>query len=480
MWWNYSLFMEEDFIGLLKSGELDDSLEEVFRQFRDLSPKLQYELISYVKEKKKLVEVSAVAEGLGIRQRVAEGILSNGFKSFSFPAVDSEGKGVEVKAIVIKDLQNTYSNLEGLKRYIKEVEAFLRGEGLIEGSLGVIFDRNITGRSFQLSLALALYPERIPDELCFTGGLDKKGNILKVDGLRAKESFCKEKGKRLINPMELKHIGEVVGWFRKPFVEVPFLVSKDTNTRLEDLGEVERTLKYIKLFHGIQREELELYTGRLEGEAWKEVCIRFNTALRELEGKLKNRLKLSIAINGPATLAFALGVLYTSKKPFIFNHFVHGEGRYFPIEVVHTRELKELVEDFEHTASELMDRGGKDIAVILTGAHHASIRDVESFLEKQGISADILMLKPLREQGNIPPELHKHIAKEYATGIQRVKESKSYESIHFFFSVPISIAFMVGTAYGHYGHGYIYNYEKNTYTKVLEIGFLRSLIEKGQ
>lgn len=187
MLWNYSLFKDKDFLGFLHAGEYDERLDEVVEQFSHLSKLAQYELIKYVKEKGKPIDVSKLSKALGTKLKTAEDILSQDYKVFHFPAVAKEGSGKLVYALVVKDTHTLYCNCDSLKRHLKPVEEFLRTKGVLEKSLSVFFSQEVTGKSFQLPLALCLYLKNFPEKHCFTGGLDREGNILKVNALIEKE-----------------------------------------------------------------------------------------------------------------------------------------------------------------------------------------------------------------------------------------------------------------------------------------------------
>ncbi|MGC8852491.1 MAG: SAVED domain-containing protein [Hydrogenobacter sp.] len=479
MLYSFSSFKEEDLLGFLHSGELNEHITDVFKEFHELSPFVQFELIKYVKEKSVYVDVHVLSKVLGTSQKTAEEILRGEFKFFTFPAVSTQGSSQMVQGMVIKDTSQRVCNVEGIKRHIKPVEDLLKSRGLLKDHLSVFLNSYITGRSFQLSLALSLLTEKVPDRFCFTGGVDAKGNVQAVDNIPQKEKACRSFGKRLISPVSVRSVDDIVDWFSKPFVDVPFVITKERGRpNIGDFWEEEHALKNLRHFHEITEEDLILETGQLEGQKWQEVCIEFINRIRRLDSELSDRLRLNLVINGPTALAMAFGILYSHTRPFRIFHYSNSEKKYYPVDVSNTRELKERVKEYIYTDAQLESSDGEDLAVIIRGAHHDPTGDVKAYLKKEGISADILVLSPKEKEGNIPPDQLKDIAKEYASHIQSTRAQKHYENIHFFLSAPVVIGYLIGVAFGHYSNGYIHNY-KSGYERVLSLEFLRDLIEKA-
>lgn len=475
MSWNFSEFLEEDLIELIHKGILNEDMHELFAQWQELPRAVQYELIRWITEKSVDVDPKYVSSALGLSLNAAREILRGEKVYFEFPAVGREGSRM-VRGIALLDLSQGYCNVEGVKKHVKTVEEFLKGKEPLKGRLGVFFDSPIEGNSFQLSLALSILLRKPTENLCWSGGVDRKGNILGVDGLEEKRKICNQKGKRLVSPTHLHKVSDLVDWFQRPFIDVPVLVSKESQSFGEFFKD-KLTLDNLKHIHGINEEFLNLYIGQLEGEGWKKVCEEFIGRIRHLDGELHGRLRLNVGINGPASLSMALGILYTHTRPFVFLHYNQSERNYYPIKVNDTRKIKELVREREFITENFEDSDGRDLGVVLFFGHHNPVGAVKEYLQKENIPTDLLVLSPASAGGNVSADKFLRIAQECASSIQDRKGVKSYERVHFFFSCPVAIAFLLGVAYGHYDRGYIYNYNKTGYERVLSIEFLRDLVE---
>ncbi|MCS6876429.1 MAG: SAVED domain-containing protein, partial [Aquificaceae bacterium] len=314
--------------------------------------------------------------------------------------------------------------------------------------------------------------------LCWSGGIRKDGRLTKVDSIKEKAEICKSMERRLAEPFHLKTLEELCQWLGKPFVDVPLAVSKDP-LRIEEFFKDSQELLNLRNILGLQEEGLVLMTGKLEGSLWQEVAEKFVRKVKELDYILMRRLKAHIVINGPASLAFALGILYGHTKPSVIYHYNPSSKRYYPIELENTREIKEHTNRYEFVETQLFEASGEDLSVVLFFAHHNPVSDIRAFLEREGIRGDMLVLTTTQGRGNLSPELFKSVAKETASAIQELRGRKSYANLHFFFSCPVAIAYLFGVAFGHFNKGFIYNYNKEgSYDRVLSIEFLRDLIER--
>ncbi|MCX7989996.1 MAG: SAVED domain-containing protein [Aquificaceae bacterium] len=474
--WNFSLFEEEDLISFLERGMLDSDIEELLNQWEELSPKVQYHLIKYLRSGE--FEPELLQKALNIKHQTAVAFLKNPTLEFDFPAVDIEG-GQVVRALALKDTPETFCNLRELKRHIKPVEEYLRSQGRLSEHISLFFEAPIRGNSFQLALALSLSLRELPPSLCWSGGVKKEGRLTKVDSLKEKAELCQSIGKRLADPSHFKNLQELCQWLEKPFVEVPLAVSKDP-LRVEEFFKDSQELLNLKNILRLQEESLVLLTGKLEGSLWQEVAEKFVKRVKELDYMLMRRLKAHVVINGPASLAFALGILYGHTRPSVIYHYNPSSRRYHPIELENTREIKEHVNQYELVETQLFEAPGEDLSVVLFFAHHNPVSDIRAFLEKEGIRGDMLVLTTMQSRGNLSPELFKSVAKEIASAIQERKGAKHYANLHFFFSCPVAIAYLFGVAFGHFNKGFIYNYNKEGgYERVLSIELLRDLIEKA-
>ncbi len=472
--WSFSLFEEEDLINLLQRGFLEEELVSLVKQWEYLSPAVQFALIKHLRSVP--FEEHVLAKALGVRRTTAKALLEKDAVEFEFPGVSVE-HGKMIRGIAIRDTSEVFCNLKDHKRHITPLVEYLRHKGVISGSLGVVFDSAFVGNSFGLSLTLSFLVKRLPPDLCWSGAVRKDGRLVKVDAIDKKSQVCQKVGKVLAMPFHLQRLEDLAQWLDASFVDIPIAVSKDP-IRVEEFFERMENLQNLRHIHRIDPSSLVIQTGRLEGALWQETARKFSRLVKGLDYTLGRRLRAHVVINGPISLAFALGILYGHTRPSVIYHHNNSERRYFPIELQNTREVKEHVEEYRFINFDLKE-GGPELAVVLFLAHHHLVADVESFLKNQGIAADILVLTSKSARGNLDPWDFKLIAKECASAIQSVKGKKAYERVHFFFSCPVAIAYLLGVAFGHFDSGDIWNWSKErVYQKVLDLEFLRNLVEE--
>ncbi|WP_448587999.1 SAVED domain-containing protein [Thermocrinis sp.] len=473
--WKYKID-EEHLRGFLLSGKLDEEMDHVFENFWDFSHQFQFELIKYVKARKVFPSLSVIKKVFKVKEETAKALIEGSFKEFSFPAVEDE-KAQLINGLVVPNLPEVITNVEGVKRYLKPIREFL-GFGF-----GVFFDIGFSGRSFQLPLTLSLCLNSMPSNLLFTGAIDREGRVKEVDGIPKKRELAKKLGLYLVEPSKLRTVQEIKAWYESSIYHVPFYITKSkdkhegewesflSSVKIENVKEVLRNLENLNC---IEKEKLLFITGQLNRN-WGEVFSEIYSKLKELETALRGKEKLHIAINGPSALAFGVGILLGSQKPFVFYHMQNGI--YHPIEVNDVRYLKERVKEPKEIEYKLQE-GNSKLVVILSLSHHELEEDVRKFVSSFLENPSFLIIRHSRA-GNILVENMKEVSKEIAGLIQEIRKERSFDEFHFFFSCPVPIAFMVGVAFGHYSQGVVYNYqgEENIYVPVFELAFLRSLRE---
>jgi hypothetical protein len=183
--WKFWEIEQEHFRTLLKSGKLDDHIEELYSQFWELPPSHQYELVKYSKDKKDFCYVQSFRKVFKVSEETAVKFFKEKHITFRFPVVSSNGKGELVKAVAVKNLKEVITNLREIKRHLNPIKEFLKT------GFAVFFDKEFAGASFQLPTVLNLYVENLPQDALFTGAIDKKGNIKPVDGIEEKKSWQK-------------------------------------------------------------------------------------------------------------------------------------------------------------------------------------------------------------------------------------------------------------------------------------------------
>jgi len=473
--WNFSTISDEHFKEFLWNGKLDENLNDILVQFFELSPSKQFEFIYYIKKKEKPINLEYVQRIFELDYQDAKALILNPFRIAKIPIV-GESNGKISRTILIKGLKKIITNLENLRHSLKVIKDFL-GKGFC-----AVFEDRFSGESFMLPVAISLYVERLPDNLIFTGKIDKKGNIYDVDEIERKAKIAQENGLKLIPPIYLDNIREIKEWLDAETYEIPFYVTKTTQNyegefknfvKSVKINEFDKKLKLLKLFNDLEEKDLILITGRIEPkeEEWKRYATEFFKKIKRIEDKLEAREIMHFAINGSAAFSLACGMLFGSQKPFYFYHYQNGV--YHPLEVKNVRYLKERLKNYNHV-DYTYEYNSEKLAIIISMAFHEAEADAKVFAERENMSYLIVRHK---KSGNIPIEHMVEVARETASLIQDIRRDKSFNEFHFFLSCPVSIAFMLGVSFGYYNPGFIYNYEKPHYVKVLSIEELRKIRE---
>ncbi len=472
----FSEIEDRHFKGFLWSGKLDEYMDEVFEQFWELSPFGQFELVKYVKEKSVNPSLGVLSSTFGIDKEDAKRFLRNPHREFYVPVV-GEGERL-VRGIAIKGLESVITNHEHLKGSMEVIRDFL-GSGF-----GLFFDEEFSGESYMLPAVVSLYIENPPPKAVFTGKIDKEGNIYEVNGIPKKRALAQKEGMRLIEPSYLDSVQSLKDWLDADKYHIPFYITKSKDNYEGELQsfyshltfeDPEKTLELLEVINGIPKERLVVPTGQIppEESVWEDIVREFYTRVKEIESALGAREVLHIAMNAPSALAFALGAVFGSQKPFVFYHYQNGN--YKPIRVENVRSLKERLTEYKHIDHQL-EGEGKELVVAFAIAHHDPVASVKEFT--QGMDSTLLVVRH-KSSGNVPVEEMFEVAKESASLIQDLRSDKDYESFHFFLSVPVPVAFMVGVAFGCYNPGYVYNYQGKSYARVVGLESIRRIREEG-
>ena len=463
--------------GLLNTGKLDEFIDHLFLQFWELRPSAQYEIINYIKSRKKYPSFKVLEETLGITQEEARAFLRNPYREFYVPVVGKENK--MVRGLAIRGLEGITTNLDYLKSSMETIKKFL-GQGF-----ALFFDDFFTGESYMLPAALSLLVENLPLDVVFTGKIDEEGNVYEVNSIPKKRELARSLGLRLIEPSFIDNVRTLKEWYDAENYHVPLYITKTAENYEGELKnfysslifpEVERKLELLEVLSGVPKEKLVINTGQLPPEetAWLNIVSLFFSTTKEIEKALGGKETLHIAINGPASLAFSLGVIFGSQKPFVFYHL--QDGKYYPIEVYKVRELKERVNEYKGINYSL-EGDGKELAVILAFAHHDPVASVKEFMKDK--DATLLIVRHSKS-GNVPIEEMREVVKETASLIQDIRGTKDYAKFHFFLACPVPVAFMLGMAFGYYSSGCVYQHAGTQgYIKVVEFDRIRKIKEEG-
>ena len=453
----------------IENGQVDDFINELFKNFWGLSAEIQYALIKRARQIKDSVSIDVLKETFKCSEDAAFDLLTKEAIEVHFPIVGENEKAV-AKALIIKNTSSLITNLPS-----KENELRTFGD-----NFSVFFDRVFEGKSYMLAVGVGLRCRHVPKDLAFTGIVDPEGYIHPVDKVAEKREVCKRKGFRLVSPYDLEErtLLYIEDWLSKEVLDIPyyFTTSKETaRTEFQKFLKYVRTdTKALELFYGINSDLTLQSLGRLEGKEWLNAVNEFYKKISKLQyGERKRYFHLGGRM--PASLAFAFGILFGSQTPFTFYHFQNQE--YMPVEVKNVRYLKERVEpdDIEGFHYEYIP-GGDELVVLVGGGFHTAAAAVKEFLKGESYT---YLLTSHQKSGNLSPEDMIEFARAVSSAIQKKKEAREFRRYHFFFSCPIAVAFMVGVSFGHYASGSIYNYEQKEgiYLEVLKIEDLRKIRE---
>ncbi|MDW8095023.1 MAG: SAVED domain-containing protein [Caldimicrobium sp.] len=479
---------EEHFLTFLKEGYLDEYMEEIVKRFNLFTPKIQFALINHLRAHKELVSLKNLAQVMGITQSDAELVLYGEAKYVKILLAlkelpQGDTKVSLSKAIAIPNTSKIITNLPHLKKKLSIISSWLNFP------FAVFFEDYFTGDSFMLPLAISLAVEKIPENLLFTGKINKKGDILEVEYLKDKLGFARENGFRLVHPRNAKHLQILREFLEKRHWEVPLYITSESEKECEfffkSFTEKLNLLQNeffppLELLFGLSKSSFCLVTDQLKTfEDWQRTCIEFYQKVQKVKNTLLGEKVFHFGIRGASALAFSLGVLFGHLNPFVLYHYqvIEGKADYHPLQVMNPREIKEICK--EYSLLKVQTEGeGEDLIVLLNFSHHELLGDVKRFVGNTGLAPTYLVLQT-EHKGNIPLEAFLPLAKESASYMQQLRADRSFRSYHFFFSCPVPLAFMIGLAFGHYVDGWIYNYQKegSTYEAVLEFRFLRNLRE---
>jgi hypothetical protein len=486
----FEAFEEKHLLELLNQGYLDNYIEDLFQRWNLFSPKIQFELIYYIRERlKEYLSPKVLAKALKLNSKDAKKIITGEGKIFEILLISEDKKNEKIvipcKALAIPDTSKIITNLPRLRNSLLTIKKFL-GK-----NFAVFFENIFSGKSFMLPLAVTLSIENVPNDLRFTGKLNVKGDILEVEYIKEKLDYAKAHGLRLITPLKIKHFNTIKTYLEKREWDIPFFI---TNTGKEEFLEFLKTyeggkvlgefniLEGIELFYGLSEDNFYLITGQLiSKELWERACEEFYKKLNLIKHLLPGNKIFHLGMKGAVSFGFALGILFSHFDPFIFYHYqvIEGKASYHPIPVKEPRYLKEIIDEYKYLKPKF-EHYGDDLVIILNFSHHELTADVKKYVSDFLRDPSFLILET-EYKGNLPINIFREVAKESASFIQKIRNEHHFKSYHFFFSCPVAIAFMVGLSFGHFVDGFIYNYqrEKSLYMPVLDLKFLRKLREEG-
>jgi hypothetical protein len=148
----FEAFEPAHLLEFLWQGLLDEYIEELLKRWELFSPKIQFELILYVRERlKESLSPQILSQALKIRVSDAKKIIVDKGKIFEIFLVESEENKTKTlvrtcKALVIPKTSKIITNLPHIRNYLLTLKKFL---GKI---FAVFFEDSFSGKSFMLPL----------------------------------------------------------------------------------------------------------------------------------------------------------------------------------------------------------------------------------------------------------------------------------------------------------------------------------------
>lgn len=131
--------------------------------------------------------------------------------------------------------------------------------------------------------------------------------------------------------------------------------------------------------------------------------------------------------------------------------------------------LKEPVTEDRPTAR------SQDVAV-LVDINRRMLVDVSTYLEKQGIDADYIIVTNDPDYGDkikfidpATPAEWEALIREFAAAMNSIKRAAGGARLHIFLSTPLALTFGLGSVWGTVDEATIYHWEHNTYYPAVHI-----------
>ncbi len=260
---------------------------------------------------------------------------------------------------------------------------------------------------------------------------------------------------------------------------VPFLVvvGKPKNEYRDTLNEVELAwthhhlnVELIKKTFRLHQEDWTYYREQKlssKPKEWRDTLVEIGEKFWSMAATLPGRKVYHFIMNGPASLALALGATIGSRNAFVFYHYMAGTGNSSYHKVIDfsnknisegTHRLKTRVSEFEYVQvlgleTIPMSRGEVLVAIHLAG--HNPSGDVEARSKDTGLPVVSIQTQ---FAGTIPLDIDWiRLSQEVATVLLNLAGTAHIQRMHLFLSMPIPIAFSVGAALGKLVRATVYN-----------------------
>ena len=461
---------------LLKEGRFPPYhlVEAVVLNFHQLTPEEQTKLIVLGRKIPPVKEI--LKKKLPLEDSIKTALLQGELMEVPVPVVDPSSNSGKISRIyLIKNSPKLWTNLQEYQSILVNKIKPLTGKNFI-----ALFEEKLEGYSFLLPLAVALIKPQLLENFCFSGNLEADGKLIPVSGIKEKTEACRKEEKTLITSNDFENLAQLLEYLGSTPKPLPIFIA----TKNRPLDVLKQNFKLLtnniknylsedffkRVINDLPYKDLGFLT---KGDDWKRALELFERWIEKLDATFEDA-ELHIALDGPAALAFAYGIMHGTHKRAVFYHF-HG-GNYYPLVVVNeetSRGLKKFVKDPKLVEWDFLPYEGRTntdtLAVVLDMVSHPIAEKVKQFLKEENIKADILLITH-SERGNL--NINRLWTEDIAEIFSLIREyfnKKPYEEILFFFGTPVALAFGLGVAFGHYAKGKIYSYFPNRKPQYVEV-----------
>lgn len=219
-----------------------------------------------------------------------------------------------------------------------------------------------------------------------------------------------------------------------------------------------------------------------DSDSWKQDLAKVQRKFWRLAERVPGRKVYHFFVNGPAAFALGMGAMLGSRTEYVFYQYVAGgEGTVYqpqidfrPTEYPQGPHiLKTRVDTFEHIRVEGKDSipaeyEGEILAAIHLAGHNPR-GEVERFNKDRKWP---LVFIDSEYGGTIPLDGDwVRIAREISNVLLELAADRRVDRLHLFLSMPLPLAFAVGSALGPFVRASVYNYfpSEGTYNEVFQL-----------
>ncbi|MBO8161632.1 MAG: SAVED domain-containing protein [Thermosipho sp. (in: Bacteria)] len=467
----------EDFLYFLKIDQLTiREAIEAYLKLKNISEKNKvfYEIMKKMHEKKeKTIPESLLKQFFENNEEIIFDFYRNDYVEAKFPIVNGSGRGKVVKVMVF-ETSDTFTNISDVENEIKKIEE------IVGKKLGVIFDSNFSGNSFEMAVSIAALTKRIPSNLAFSGEVALDGTVKKnLEFLSFKEEISQQNNLKLITAFDVDNIFELKEFFEAKEYHIPILlVLKEFNDDYIEAAymdlkeEVSRNfpMKFINLFERIYDTKRVYVRKEINKNEWGKIL---NELYRVVYQVISNKGIPHIAIIGPAALAMGLGIAIGAQNPLVVYH---KQGKYFPVIDLtdNVRKIKTIVKKYKHLKYSITGNG-ENCAFVVYLASHNLYDSVLDYIRTNNLNSKVVLIEPKAGGGSLPPVRWDEFVSEIMSITQNIHFETKCNKVYFFLSCPVPLALGIGMAYGDFSKGSIFHFDKTTgtYIEVYKIEEIR-------